>query len=101
MSERHGCIILGGLLFPIFYTYSLKKSSGDTTECILGMIFVTWCILKLDFYVTLWSTCLILIVYNYIIHIGRKMISWIWLVGDIAMISDFSDHIQSNCFFYH
>ena len=47
---------------------------GDTTECILGMIFFTWCIVKLYFYFTSYRACFIIIVYNDIIHMGRKMI---------------------------
>ena len=50
---------------------------GYTTECILGMRFVTLCIVKLDCYVSLCSDFHILLVYNYISHLGIKMISWI------------------------
>ena len=72
---------------------------GYTTECRLGMRFVTWCIVKLDFYVTLCRACCILIVANYISHMGIKIISWIWLVGAVINTSDFSDLIQINCLF--
>ena len=44
-----------------------------TTKCIIGMIFVTSFIFKLDFYGTLCHTFLKLIVYNYISHLGRKL----------------------------
>ena len=70
---------------------------GYTTECILGMIFVTWCISKFDCYVTLCSTCHIRIVDNYISHLGIKMISWSWVVGDVTNTPEFSDLIQANC----
>ena len=52
--------------------------NGYTTDCKLGVIFVTWCIVKLDCYVNLFSACNILIVANYISHMGIKMISWSW-----------------------
>ena len=68
-------------------------AAGDTTECRLGMVFVTWCIVNLDCYVTLYSACIILIIDNDISHLGRNMIYWIWGVCDVTMISDFSDHI--------
>ena len=34
-----------------------QLDDGYTTECILWMIFVTWFIVKLDFYVTLFRAC--------------------------------------------
>ena len=73
---------------------------GYTTECKLGMRFVTWCILKLDCYVTLCSPCHILIVDIYIIHMRIKIISWSWVVGDVAKTPGFSDHVQVNCLFF-
>ena len=73
---------------------------GYTTKFILGMRFVTWCIVKLDCYVTLCSACDILIVANDIIHLGIKMISWSWVVGDVTKTPDFSDQIQVNCLFF-
>ena len=48
---------------------------GDTTDCRLGTVFVTWCIVKLYCYFNFSSACLILIVANYISHLGRKNIS--------------------------
>ena len=45
---------------------------GYRTECRLGMRFVTWCIVKLDFYVNLCSTFLILVLSNDISHMGIK-----------------------------
>ena len=62
-----------------------RLSAGDTTECRLGMIFFTWCIVKLYCYVNLCSDFLILIVANYISHMGIKMISWSWGVRDVTM----------------
>ena len=53
-----------------------QLAAGDTTEFILGMVFSTWCIVKLDFYVNLCRDCIILIVANDISHMGIKMISW-------------------------
>ena len=70
-----------------------QLDDGYTTECILGMIFVTWCIVKLYFHVTLCITCNILIVYNYISHLGIKVISQRGVVGDVTKILEFSDHI--------
>ena len=72
---------------------------GYTTECRLGMIFVTWCIVKLDCYVILCSACHILIVANYISHMGIQIISWRRVVGDVINITEFSDHIQVNYLF--
>ena len=69
---------------------------GYTTECSLGMRFVSWCIVKLDCYVTLFIAYHILIVANYINHLGIKIISWRWVVGDVTNTPDFSDHIQLN-----
>ena len=34
------------------YIHFEQLAGGDTTDSILGMIFVTWCIVKLDCYVT-------------------------------------------------
>ena len=50
-----------------------KLYYGYTTECRLGMIFVTWCIVKLDFYITLCRAFHMPIVDNDIIHIGIKL----------------------------
>ena len=66
---------------------------GYTNECRLGMKFVTWCIVKLYFFVTLCSDCRIFIVANDISHLGIKMTSWIWRVGDVTKTSEFYDHI--------
>ena len=44
---------LSGIHFERFY-------SGYTTDCILGMLFGTWCIVKLDLYVIFFSARLIL-----------------------------------------
>ena len=46
-----------------------RISAVDTTECILGVVFFTWCIVKLYCYFTFYSACLILIVDNDIRHI--------------------------------
>ena len=70
-----------------------RLDDGYTTECRLGMRFVTWCIVKLYCHVTLCITCHILIVFNDISHLGIKVISWIWVVGDVTKIPDFSDNI--------
>ena len=92
---------LGGIYVSyLSYIPFEQIDDGYTTECRLGMIFVIWCIFKLDCYVTLCSACNILIVSNYISHLGIKMISWIWLVGDVTKIPDFYDHIQVNCLFF-
>ena len=82
-----------------YMTSAEKLDDGYTTECRLGMIFVTWFIVKLDFYVTLCSACHILILANYISHMGIKMISQRWVVDDVTKTPDFSDHIQLNCLF--
>ena len=70
-----------------------RISDGDTTECGLGMKFVTWCILKLYFHINLCITCHILIVSNDISHLGIREIPWSWVVGDVTKIPDFSDQI--------
>ena len=70
-----------------------QLDDGYTTECRIGIIFVTWCIVKLYCHVTLYITCHILIVSNNIIHLVIKVISWIWVVGDVNKIPYFSDNI--------
>ena len=50
---------------------------GYTTECRLGMIFITWCIVKLYCNVTLYIACHILILSNGIKHLGISVISWV------------------------
>ena len=77
-----------------------RLDDRKTTECRLGVRFVTWCIVKLYCYVILCSACHILIVANYISHLGIKMISWIWLFGDVTNTPEFSYHIQVNCLFF-
>ena len=67
----------GGIAFP--YTSDIlfeRLSDGDTTECRLGMTFVTWFIVKLDCYVTFCIDILIIVVDNDIIHMESKLISW-------------------------
>ena len=78
--------------YPSDITFG-RLYGGLKTECILGMIFVTWCIVKLYCYVTLFSACHILIVANDISHLGIKMISWRWVVGNVTNTSEFSHHI--------
>ena len=78
-----------------------KLDAGYTTECRLWIIFVTWCIVKLYFHFTLCITCHILIISNDISHLDIKVISWIWVVGDVTKIPDFSDHIQVNFLFFN
>ena len=85
---------LGGLNDSYYSDKTFERLDDEyTTEFILGMIFVTWCIVKLYFHVTFCNTCHILIVSNDISYLGIKGISWIWLVGYVTNISDFSDHI--------
>ena len=90
----------GGYVSYHSYIPLERLDDGYTTECILGMISVTWFIVQLDFYITLWSTFHLLVIANYISHLGIKMISWIWIVGDVTNTPDFSDHIQVNCLFF-
>ena len=52
-----------------------RLDDGYTTECRIGMIFVTGCIDKLYYHVTLCISCHILIVSNDISHLGIKVIS--------------------------
>ena len=66
---------------------------GYTTECRIGTRFVTWCIVKLYFHISLCITFHILIVSNYISHLRIKVISWIWVVGDVTKTPYFSDLI--------
>ena len=56
------------------------------------MIFVTWYIVKLELYVTVCGDFLITIVATDVSCLGRKMISWICIVGEVSMTSSFSDH---------
>ena len=77
----------------ISYIYFELLVAEDTTECRLGVIFVTWFIFKLSCYVNFLRYCFVLIVAHDIRHMGRKMISWIWVVCDVTMTSDFYDHI--------
>ena len=60
-----------------------------TTECRLGMRFFTWCIVKLYYHITLCIYFHILIVSNDISHMGIKVISWSWVVGDVTNIPEF------------
>ena len=53
-----------------------QLDDGYIPEFVLGMVFVTWCIVNLDCYVTLCSAFRILIVANDISHLGIKMIPW-------------------------
>ena len=69
-----------------------RLDEGYTTKCKLGIRFFTWCIVKSYYHGTLCITFHILIVSNDIIHQGIKVISWIWVVVDITMIPDYSDH---------
>ena len=64
---------------------------GYTTECILGMIFVNWCIVKLNCIVDFHIACIILSVVNDTGHMKRKMISCTWGVGYVTMILEFSE----------
>ena len=70
-----------------------RLDDGYITECRLEMIFVTLWIFNLNCYVTLCSACHILIVDHYIIHMGIKIISWRWVVGDLTNTPEVSDHI--------
>ena len=91
---------LGGL--AVSYLSDIPYGLLDdayTTECRLGMIFVTWCIVKLYCYVTLCSACHILIVANDIRHLGITMTSWSCGVDNVTNTPDFSDHIYVNCSF--
>ena len=89
----------GGYVYYLSYIHFELIYAGDRTDCIIGMLFVTWCIIKLYCYVTLCRDCLIIIVANDISNPGRKIISWIWGFCDVTMKSDFSDLILKNCLF--
>ena len=92
---------LGGISISyISYIPFERLDYGYTTECRLGMRFVTWCIVKLYCYVILCISFHIFIVDNDIIHIGIKMISWIWVVDDVTNTPESSNHIQVNCLFF-
>ena len=69
------------------YIPSELLDDGYKTECRLDMIFFTWCFVKLYCYVALFSTCNMLSVYNYISHMGIKMISWSWVVCEVTKTS--------------
>ena len=70
-----------------------RLDGGYTTDCRLGIQFFTWYIVKLDFNVTLCSTCNILIVANGISYPEMNMISWSWGVGDVTKTSEFSYNV--------
>ena len=89
----------GGYVSYLSYIPFEQLDYGYTTECIFGMKFFTWCIVKLYCYVTLCSAFHILILANYISHICIKMISWSWLFGDVTKTPDFYDLIQVNVYF--
>ena len=92
---------LGGISISyISYIPFEQLIVGYTTECRLEMIFFTWCIVKLYCYVNLSIACHILIVANYISHLGIKTISWSSLVGNMTKTPEFSDHIQLNYLFF-
>ena len=92
---------LGGIsVYYISYITFERLDDGYTNECRIGMIFVTLCILKLDFYVTLCRAFHIINVANDIIQLGINMISWSWVVGDLTKTPDFSDRMQVNCLFF-
>ena len=85
---------LGGL--DVYYLSDIHAeclAAGDTTGCRLEMIFLTWCIFKLDYCVTLCSVCLILVVDNVISHMGIKKIFWNWGVCGVTMTSELSNHV--------
>ena len=77
-------------LLDIFFE---RIDDGYTTECRLSMGYITWCIDKLDCYVTLCSAFHIIFVANDISHLVIKMISCSWGVGDVTKKTDFYDHI--------
>ena len=82
---------LGGLVDSYLSDIIFDQlSAGDTTDCRLGMVYVTCCIVRLYRYVTFCHACIILFIVNYITHMGIKIISWSWGVCDVTMISDFS-----------
>ena len=61
-----------------------RLDDGYTTECRLVMRFFTWCIFKIDCYVTLCNYCSILVVSNDISHMGIKIIFIVWGVGGVT-----------------
>ena len=78
---------LGGL--AVYYLSSTPfeiLDDGYTTKFRLGMVFVTWCIFKLDCYVTCCRAFHIIIIANDISHLRIKMISWSWGVGDVTKL---------------
>ena len=83
----------GGSIYYISYTTFELLDYGYTTECRLRIRFFTWCIVKLYCYVNLYKAFHILILANDISHLGIKMISWSWGVGDVSNTPDLSDHI--------
>ena len=92
---------LGGIYISyLAYIPFERLDDGYTTECRLGMRFVTWCIVKLYFYVNLCRSCNIIIVANYTIHLGIKIIYCSWVVGDVTKTPNFYEHIQVNYSFF-
>ena len=84
---------LGGIFVSyISYIPFERLDDGYTNECKPGITFVTWCIAKLDCYVTLCRACHILIVDNCISHMGIKTISWSCVVGDVNNTPDLIEY---------
>ena len=73
----------------ISYTTCEQLDDGYTTYCRLGMRFLTWCIVKLDYYVILCNTFLKIFVANDISHLEIKILFQIWLVGDVNITPEF------------
>ena len=77
--RRETCLHnFGGLAVSYLLDINFEQiSDRDKTYCMLGMIFGTWCIVKLDYYGTFYITCLIIIIEYYISHMRINIISWI------------------------
>ena len=83
----------GGAINYLSYIPFEQIYCGHTTECIIGMRFFIWCIIKLDFYVTFCGAFHTLTVANNISHLGIKFFSWRWGVSGVTKKLDFYDHI--------
>ena len=87
----------------IFYLLPIhleKLAAENTTECIIGMRFGTWCIVKLNYYFNFFIYFLILTVANYIRNLGIKIIFWRWGVGYVTMTSKISITYDKIAYFY-
>ena len=70
-------LFLSACCFLSFINRPWVTYFGYTMEDIIGMRLGTYCIVQLDWYITFFNACIIIIVANDNRHLGRKIISCI------------------------